>query len=195
MAHHCPPALPPVRKPTHVRHLGAVDTRALQLATGRISEELWQRADRGKENDYFCFDHTQHVVFRFIAGNDHPMRFYTNPIWMPWQGLLLPVLQAATAAYGFAEAAYPKVMLARLAAGRGIALHEDGEGSHLLTHRIHVPLQTSPEVVFTIDGRPHFLAAGHAWETNNIVAHSVFNGSAAPRVHLVFEAFDRARAP
>ena len=188
------PPLPPVRKPAFVRHLGAVDVHALQRATRRVSEDMWQREDSAKENDYFCFDHTHHIVFRFIAGNSHPMRFYTNPIWTPWQGLLLPVLRAATAAYGFASAVYPKVMLARLAAGRGIAPHEDGEGSHPLTHRIHVPLQTSPEVVFTVGGQRHHLAAGHAWETNNIVAHSVFNGSPAPRIHLVFEAFDGACA-
>ena len=43
-------------------------------------------------------------------------------------------------------------MLARFAAGRGIDLHTDDGGMNLLTHKIHVPLQTSPRATLTVAG-------------------------------------------
>lgn len=44
----------------------------------------------------------------------------------------------------------------------------------------------------TIDGADFHLAAGYAWEVNNLVAHGVFNGGAQDRVHFIFEVFDGA---
>ena len=60
------PALPRVEKPALVRCLGPVDVEALRATVGRLSEEVWRQEDAAKENDYFCFAHTRHIVFRFI---------------------------------------------------------------------------------------------------------------------------------
>ena len=181
-----------VRKPATVRCLGAVDVSALAGLVERMSEKAWQFEDARKENDYHCFHHTRHVVFRFIEGNRCPWRHYSNPIWEIWRTWLLPVMREATARYGFREPIYPKAMLARLQAGHGIDAHVDGEGSHPLTHRIHVPLFTNAEAVLTVDGSRFHLCAGQAYEVNNLALHSVHNGGANDRIHFVFEVFDGA---
>lgn len=188
-------SLPRVAKPDTVRRLRSVDIGTLRSCVARLSDKVWQVEDTDKENRYRVFHHTRHIVFRFIRGNRDPREFYSRPIWRVWQHWLLPVMAQASASYGFAEPVYPKAMLARLEAGRRIDEHRDGEGSHPLVHRIHVPLETSPEAVLTVGGEDFHLSAGHAWEVNNLVPHSVFNGGEQDRIHLVFEVFEEGGGP
>lgn len=189
-----PDGLRAVDKPARVRVLGAVGVEELRTQVARLSERVWRQEDAVKENDFPCFHHTRHVVFRFIAGNRDPRRFYSRPIWAVWGRMLLPVMAGAGAPYGFTNPVYPKVMLARLAAGQRIDPHVDGEGSHPFTHKVHVPLETNPEAVLQVDGEDFRLAAGRAFEINNLVPHGAFNGGGTDRIHLVFEVFEDAGA-
>jgi hypothetical protein len=181
----------PVQKPREVRELQPVDITRLKPLVSRISEDVWMLEDSGKENTFACFHHTRHIVFRFIEGfRDHRV-WYDRPLWAAWQGAIMPLLERAVAGYGFHEPAFPKVMLARLAAGYGIDRHVDGAGSNLYTHKIHIPLQTSEKAVFQVNDRDFHLAEGIAYEVNNLSPHAAFNGGEIDRIHLIFEAFDR----
>ena len=182
--------LPRVAKPAVARYLGPVDVAPLRACVGRLSEKVWRQEDAIKENAFFCFPHTSHIVFRFIPGNRTPLRFYSNPIWKVWQAWLLPIMTRAAAWYGYAEPVYPKAILARLAAGRGIDRHVDREPSNPLVHKIHVPLQTNPRALLTIDGHALHLEVGHAWEVNNLVPHAAFNGGVRDRIHFIFEVYE-----
>ena len=177
-------------KPARVRPLGPGGTDDLRSHVARLSDRVWAQEDAAKENDYFCFHHTRHIVFRFIAGNRDPRRFYSQPIWAVWGRMLLPVLARAAAPYGYVNPVYPKVMLAGLEAGHRIDRHVDSGGSHPYVHKIHVPLETNPGAVLTVDGEDFHLESGHAWEVNNLVPHGAFNGGEADRIHLIFEVFE-----
>lgn len=182
--------LEPVAKPASYRDLGPVDISGLLPLVGRMSDQTWKGEDARKENDFACFHHTRHVVFRFTPGNRSPRQFYADPAWSIWSRLLLPVMHRAVASYRFTAAEFPKVMFARLEAGQLIDRHRDGAGSNLLTHKIHVPLVTNPDALFESGGVVRHLAAGHAYEVNNIDDHSARNGGAADRIHLIFEVFE-----
>ena len=182
--------LPRVAKPAVARYLGPVDVTPLRARVGRLSEKVWRQEDAIKENAFFCFTQTSHIIFRFIPGNRTPLRFYSNPIWEVWQAWLLPIMTRATAAYGFAAPVYPKAMLARLAASHGIDPHVDAEPSNPLVHKIHVPLQTNPRALLTIDGHALHLEVGHAWEVNNLVPHAAYNGGTRDRIHFIFEVYE-----
>ena len=120
--------LPRVEKPPTVRCLGSADADALAARVRRLSEQAWRREDASKENRFFCFHHTRHVVFRFIPGNRDPRRFYSQPGWLVWRQWLLPVMERVTArGSGFAEPVFPKAMLARLGAGQRIDTHVDAD--------------------------------------------------------------------
>ena len=190
--------LRPVEKPARVRRLGTVPTEPLRRQVARLSESAWRREDRAKENDYACFHHTRHIIFRFIEGNRDPRRFYSNPGWAVWYPLPLPVMVQAAAPYGYARPIYPKAMLAGLVAGHWIDRHvgrpRDGTGSHPYVHKTHVPLETGPAAVLHVGGTDFHLQAGHAYEINNLLVHGAFNGSETNRIHLVFEVFERAGA-
>jgi aspartyl/asparaginyl beta-hydroxylase (cupin superfamily) len=50
-----------------------------------------------------------------------------------------------------------------------------------------VPVTTNPRVRFMIDGRPHQLQAGRAYEINNQMNHSVMNKGDEDRITFIFD--------
>ncbi|WP_215408748.1 aspartyl/asparaginyl beta-hydroxylase domain-containing protein [Janthinobacterium sp. JC611] len=58
--------------------------------------------------------------------------------------------------------------------------------------RIHIPIHTSPQVWFTIDGEAVRFTAGHAWYMDASCLHAVHNRGAAPRIHLVLDCVTNA---
>ncbi len=78
--------------------------------------------------------------------------------------------------------------LLRLKAGSRIREHrdynlsiEDGE------LRVHVPVQTNPQLIFMLGGDRLILAEGSSWYLNVNYPHSVDNPGEIDRVHLVFD--------
>ncbi len=179
-----------VKKPRFIKELGAVDINAIKKSIEKISEKTWNLENQRKENDFDCFHHTRHVIFRFIEGmRDHRV-FYSNPIWSVWEPSLLPILDKVIKSFEFGKAEFPKVMLARLQAGASIDSHRDGAGSNLYTHKIHIPIQTNEKAKMIINNKRFKLEEGQAYEVNNLVSHAVENFGNEDRVHLIFEVFD-----
>ena len=185
---------PRVKKPANVRCLAAVDCEQLARLAQKVSQQTWTAEDARKENDFGVFHHTQHVVFRFIAGNRDPEDCYANPSWDAWQRVLQPVMDAAIAPYGFTRPVFPKAMLAKLLAGHAIDPHRDGAGSNERVHKIHVPLVTNPDATFHVNGEDFHLEPGYAYEVNNIVSHGAANGGNEDRIHFIFEVYEGAYA-
>lgn len=181
-----------VTKPSHIRALGPVDISTVAQLVSRTSEQVWNLEDERKENKFECFHHTRHIVFRFIERMRDHRRFYANPIWDVWRAHLEPVMNQAIDVYGFRAPVFPKVMLARLAAGAVIDRHVDGAGSNLHTHKIHVPIETNERAQMIISGRAFHFQRGEAYEVNNLAPHSVENLGQTDRIHLIFEVFDQA---
>lgn len=53
--------------------------------------------------------------------------------------------------------------------------------------RLHIPIQTSPQVMFCIDGEWIHFSAGDTWYLNASCEHSVQNRSSQTRVHLMLD--------
>jgi hypothetical protein len=181
-----------VDKPDCIRRLGPVDIGEL---TGRLlpslPEKLWQVENAWKENAFGCFHHTRHIIFRFPTDLNDPRQYISHPAWRMWRELLLPVMARAVVPYGLAEPVFPKAMLARLEVGHKIDEHIDKLGaSDRCCHKIHVPLQTDPQAVLSVNGRAFHLDAGNAYEVNNLTMHGAFNGGESDRIHFIFEVFD-----
>lgn len=80
------------------------------------------------------------------------------------------------------------VRLLCLHAGSNIAEHVD----HALDFddgevRIHIPIVTSDDVKFYLDGSRLVMAPGECWYTNVNLPHSVENGGSTDRIHLVID--------
>jgi len=182
-----------IRKPATVRELGAVDIAPVEQMLRRINENVWNAENSRKENNFSCFHHTQHIVFRFVSGDrQSPRHFHDNPAWLLWQQVLLPVMANAIRPYGFGDPVFPKAMLARLASGHIIDSHVDTATSNLYTHKIHVPIRTNAQTQFFVNDESHCLQEGIAYEVNNSAPHWASNQGDSDRVHFIFEVFDQA---
>jgi len=181
---------PNPRKTDTIRRLGRVEIAALREAVLAIPESVWEEENRAKPNRFDALDRTSHIVFRFVANFQDWRHSSDRRLWPEWRALLEPVLQEATAAYGYARGAFPRVMLARMAPGGVIQPHRDGNPAAKWPHKIHVPLLTNEQVTFFVDGAGYKMEEGEAVEVNNMAVHAVTNAGTTPRVHLIFEYYD-----
>jgi len=181
---------PNPRKTSSVRPLGKVDIAALRTAVLALPEAVWDAENASKPNRFDALDTTRHIIFRFVSRLRDWRGSFDGPLWDEWRPLIAPVLAAATADYGYARGAFPRVMLARMGPGGVIHPHRDTNPAAKWPHKIHVPLVTNDQVTFVIDGIDHHLAQGEAIEVNNMATHAVTNLGTADRIHLIFEYYD-----
>jgi hypothetical protein len=185
-----PELQPNPRKTTTIRRLGAADIARLREAVLAIPEAVWDAEDQDKPNRFGALDATRHIIFRFVSNFLDWRDSYERPLWAEWRPLVEPVLTAATADYGYAHGAFPRVMLARMAPGGVIHPHRDENPAAKWPHKIHVPIQTNDDVTFYVDGVGYILAEGEAVEVNNMGVHAVKNLGTTDRIHLIFEYYD-----
>lgn len=133
---------------------------------------------------------TQHIIFKFPEDLGNHRRSYYLPIWEKYKEAVQPIIDHVTPYYGYEDGETCRIMLAKLKAGKEIALHVDGHPSSDTPHKIHVPLITSPEVYFLSEDHEIHLERGAAFEVNNKVMHGGRNGSAEDRVHLIFDYYE-----
>ncbi len=78
--------------------------------------------------------------------------------------------------------------LMRLKAGCDVPAHSDGNYSWRNRLRIHIPIITQPDVIFSSIGNIDVhMAAGDAWIFDNWRQHAVYNRSDVDRIHLVID--------
>jgi len=78
--------------------------------------------------------------------------------------------------------------LLKLAPGANIRRHRDYQLSPEEGEvRLHIPVQTAPEVEFTLDDQRIPMAEGELWFLNFNLYHSVQNRSTRDRIHLVVD--------
>ena len=179
------------RKTESIRRLGPVDIAALREAVLGIDEARWDAENADKPNRFEALDRTRHIVFRFVSNFQDWRDSYDRPLWAEWKGLLEPVLAQAVRDYGYTDAAFPRVMLARMAPGGVIKPHRDANPAAKWPHKIHVPLLTNDRVTFFVDGVGYQFPEGEAVEVSNMAVHAVENAGDTDRIHLIFEYYDR----
>lgn len=80
------------------------------------------------------------------------------------------------------------VRLMSLGPGGLIRPHRDrGTSLESGLARLHVPVLTSPEAVFTLDGEDVHFSAGNTWYLNADCLHGAKNESSRPRIHLMLD--------
>jgi hypothetical protein len=93
-------------------------------------------------------------------------------------------------ARSLAALACPVRMARFLSLGPGSQIHphnDEGLGFDAGSVRLHVPLQSTPEVTFELDGTPVPMAPGECWYLDLRRPHAAANRSASRRVHLVID--------
>ena len=108
------------------------------------------------------------------------------------KSLIEPVLAAATAPYGYARGAFPRVMLARMAPGGVIHPHRDENPAAKWPHKIHVPIANErSDVTFFVDRcRATISPRAKRSRSTTWALHAVENRGSTDRIHLIFEYYD-----
>lgn len=84
-------------------------------------------------------------------------------------------------------AVWGRSRLMGLAPNADVPEHVD-VGYYWRTHlRIHIPVVTTPKVLFTCDGTTVHMAAGECWAFDSFCLHNVRNGGTDKRIHLVLD--------
>ncbi len=101
-----------------------------------------------------------------------------------------PALDYIASLYG--EGEFIRIMLANVPARKEVLQHIDSAASFGYAHRIHLPVETNPRVVFTVtspegDATVIPFEAGKVVEINNRWNHEVKNRSGRDRVHLIVD--------
>lgn len=82
-----------------------------------------------------------------------------------------------------------------LAAGAEVRRHVDVHYYWRTHWRIHIPVITSPKVLFTCGTETVHMAAGECWLFDSFQFHDVQNGGTERRVHLVLDTVGGGRLP
>ena len=88
---------------------------------------------------------------------------------------------------------YGRSRLMRLEPGCEVPLHTDTNYHWYNRVRIHVPITTTPEVIFHCGDKQTHMAAGECWIFDAWRQHRVVNDSDQTRVHLVFDTAGSSR--
>jgi quercetin dioxygenase-like cupin family protein len=97
------------------------------------------------------------------------------------------VIQAALPFIGGTKAV--QAMLTRMKPQSTIARHKDRGEVTKASHRIHVPIITNQQCIFTIENDEKHLQAGSVWLIDNTDRfHSVRNDGNEHRIHLIVDA-------
>lgn len=88
----------------------------------------------------------------------------------------------------YGESDIKRAFFARLRAGGKIPRHKDVGTISKKTHRIHVPVVTSPGCVFTVGDELMHIPYGEVWVIDNTDRyHSIENNSNIDRIHLIVD--------
>lgn len=88
---------------------------------------------------------------------------------------------------------YGRSRLMRLGPGCEVPLHTDTNYHWYNRVRIHVPITTTPDVMFHCGDKKTHMAAGECWIFDAWQQHRVVNSSDQTRVHLVFDTAGSSR--
>lgn len=174
-----------------------IDITELREAVLNATEEEWYENIFRKEQGGRIGEQVETILFNLngagtpedVAHNPSKT-FFWQKAWDKWKDLVEPIVKEAISEYDNHENAFVnKCLIPRMRPGTTIPEHIDLSPVFNVSHRIHVPLVTNPDVYFMINGERCIMEEGNAYEINNKVMHSVENKGSETRIHLLFDIY------
>jgi hypothetical protein len=170
-----------------IRELGPVDATALSDAILAQDEAAWHEHDY-RQKTYDVHQQTQSIVLVFTDMESWPeIAIVKEAGWERLASVAVPVMHDIIRQHYPPGGTIIRAVAAKLLAVGKITPHVDSHPSFHKGHRIHIPITTNSRVRFMIDGRPHQLQVGEAYEINNQKNHSVMNKGKEDRITFIFD--------
>ena len=170
-----------------IRELGPVDATALSDAVLAQEEAAWHEHNY-RQKTYDVHQQTQSIVLVFTDLEGWPeIAIVKESGWDRLASVAFPIMHEIIRKHYPPGGTIIRAVAAKLIAGGKITPHVDSHPSFHKGHRIHIPITTNSRVRFMIDGRPHQLQVGNAYEINNQKNHSVMNKGKEDRITFIFD--------
>jgi hypothetical protein len=169
-----------------VRELGPVAAEPLREAVLAQEPAAWLESQY-RQQAYDVHHSTQSIVLVFCDNAGPELTVSREPGWDRLAHVAVPLMQDIIGRWYPPGGTIIRAMAAKLPAGSSILPHFDAHMTFRASHRIHVPLTTHGRVRFMVDGRPYRFEAGHAYEINNQLTHSVMNSGKEDRINFIFD--------
>jgi len=170
-----------------LRDLGPIDSSSLRTAILAQESAAWHE-QQYRQQEYDVHRQTESIVLVFANLEAWPeIEICKEPGWNRLAEVAVPLMHEIIARHYPRGGAIIRAMAAKLLAGGKITPHVDSHPSFHRGHRIHVPITTNHRVRLMIDGRPHKLEVGRAYEINNQLHHSVMNKGDEDRITFIFD--------
>lgn len=169
-----------------LRDLGAVDVEPLRQAVLGLGPEVWL-LDEQRQQEFDVHRQTRSVVMVFCDGSSENLVVEKREGWDYLAATAVPIMHDLIERHYAPGGTIIRAMAAKLLSGGRINPHFDSHSTFRRSHRIHVPITTNSRVRLTVDGRPHRLEVGQAYEINNQKTHSVINSGDEDRITFIFD--------
>ena len=176
--------------------LGRFDITALRDQVAALTDADWN-ADTHRQQTFDAHTRTQTIKLIFDADYRHSnptvragfeaFEPAIRPLMDHIRGWYLQSLRQRRIAEKHGPGYFIRAILTRLVPDAEIAPHADDGHSLKRCHRIHMPIVTNPDCLFTVGDLTWNMPAGELWEINNRRIHAVRNGGATARVHLILD--------
>lgn len=176
--------------------LGQFDIAALKQAVAALDDDAWN-ADGSRQKAFNAHASTQTIKliadsdFRHTDPTHHPMYATLAPLLEPVmthiRQFYLQTLRQRRVAEQNGPGYFIRTILTRLPPGAEIRPHIDEGESLKRCHRIHLPVISNPDSLFSVGQLKFHMPEGQLWEINNRRTHAVRNDGAEPRIHLILD--------
>ncbi|EEY57264.1 uncharacterized protein PITG_11100 [Phytophthora infestans T30-4] len=172
-----------------------IDISLLQERIRAGGRELWDPANQKDNVPVRRAGHDTWGIGKvvFIFCDDYLQKVFTFPWFHSWQKELDPIFEQINIPVN----RIVRCILASMPAGADIPVHHDTGSWVHFTHRMHIPVFTSPDIDFMVgpndqNMQRYELKQGNLYELNNISRHRVKNNWDQHRVHLIFDYVDES---
>jgi len=158
----------------------------------QLTPQHWS-GDTTRQDRYEAHQDTQSIglVYDFDFRHRDPTRLPPLELFGPAIQHLLATIahhyETATLMGRMGNGYFIRVNLVSLRPGGEITPHQDKNFSLAHSHRVHIPIVTNDDVLFTIGNEMINMQEGEIYEINNRRLHSVRNDGVDARVHLILD--------
>ena len=179
-----------------MRKIGDIDVTRFAQQAAKITDAEWT-ADAFRQKTYEVHKQTQTI--RLIMDEDGRHRDPTyHPSYEIYKELVDPIeifirrqfeqtLKAKRLRKKHGRGYFIRMILVKLLTNGSIPHHVDQGETLSKSHRMHLPIITNEQNLFSVGDTEMHMKAGQLWEINNRREHGVVNGGSEDRTHLIID--------